>query len=44
MHSVARNAMKHTDLKFTRNITRKDFIVDSHYKSFVKRARILGLM
>lgn len=44
MKKAALNAMRHVNFKFTSKITRKDFIYNEHYKSFMKRAKVLGLI
>lgn len=43
VREAARYAMKHTDFHFTEEITRKDFITDRQYNSFVSRAKELGI-
>lgn len=44
LRDVAISAMKHTDFHFTSPILKSDFIVESHYRSFMSRARVLGLV
>lgn len=44
LREAALMAIKRVDFKFIESITRDDFIVESHYKSFKERASILGLM
>lgn len=41
---VAIMALKHVDFHFIDTISREDFIVDSHYKSFMQRAKSLKLI
>lgn len=43
LQKAARMAMKKVEFHFTAPITRKDFITDRQYKSFVERAKCLGL-
>jgi len=44
MRQAARTAMKEVDFHFTAPITREDFITERQYKSFLARAKCLGLM
>lgn len=44
LRDVALSAIKRTDFYFTSKITRDDFIVEYHYKSFMERAKVLGLV
>lgn len=43
MRETACNAMRHVDFHFTEKITRGDFITDRQYRSFMERAKILGV-
>lgn len=43
MKELAHTAMGMVDFHFTKAITEKDFIVKSHYNSFMSRARELGI-
>jgi hypothetical protein len=43
MKQAALTAMKHVDFHFTDEITRKDFITDRQYQTFMRRAKQLGV-
>lgn len=43
MKQAAEIAMKHVDFHFYREFTRKDFITDRQYESFMDRAKELGI-
>lgn len=44
LRQIALYAMQKVDFHFTGRITREDFIVESHYRSFRERARELGVL
>ena len=43
MREAAKEAMKHVDFHFVREITRKDFLTTRQYESFTERAKELGI-
>lgn len=43
MREAAKEAMEHVDFYFTREITRKDFLTDRQYQSFMDRAKELNI-
>lgn len=43
IREAARYAMGHTDFHFTDEITRQDFLTDRQYRSFMERAKDLGV-
>lgn len=43
MRQAAKEAMKHVDFYFTKEFTREDFLTDRQFKSFMERAKELGI-